>query len=253
MNTDNLNEDLNNFKKLINYKPEEGLIKEAKSRRTYLTEEDPEEETEEGGEQPAAEEGGDFDFGEEGSPEEGEEGLDMGNEEMPNAEEEPEEDEFGTAGQFSAADDLEGGDEEVEEIDVTAIVKGSDEAKEMAQQAVSVGEKNTEFLQSLTDKLSNLESSLTKMDTIASKINKLEQDVKTPEEKLELRSLDSYPFNVNLSDYWEDKATKDKNYRISSGVDVSNGEEKEYVINPEEVDDYNESDIEDSFSSSSSK
>ena len=27
MNTDNLNEDLNNFKKLINYKPEEGLIK----------------------------------------------------------------------------------------------------------------------------------------------------------------------------------------------------------------------------------
>ena len=150
MNTDNLNEDLNNFKKLINYKPEEGLIKEAKSRRTYLTEEDPEEETEEGGEQPAAEEGGDFDFGEEGSPEEGEEGLDMGNEEMPNAEEEPEEDEFGTAGQFSAADDLEGGDEEVEEIDVTAIVKGSDEAKEMAQQAVSVGEKNTEFLQSLT-------------------------------------------------------------------------------------------------------
>ena len=86
------------------------------------------------------------------------------------------------------------------------------------------------------------------MDTIASKINKLEQDVKTPEEKLELRSLDSYPFNVNLSDYWEDKANKDKNYRISSGVDVSNGEEKEYVIDPEEVDDYNESDIEDSFS-----
>ena len=35
MSTDNLNEDLNNFKKLINYKPEEGLVNEAKTRRTY--------------------------------------------------------------------------------------------------------------------------------------------------------------------------------------------------------------------------
>lgn len=249
MNTDNLNEDLNNFKKLINYKPEEGLINEAKSRRTYLTEEDPEEEGMEDTEETSPEEGGDFDFGEEGSPEEGEEGLDMGGEEMPNAEEEPVEDEFGTAGEFSAADELEGGDdEEVEEIDVTAIVQGSDEAKEMAQQAVSVGEKNTEFLQSLTDKLSNLESSISKMDTIASKITKLEQDIQTPEEKLELRSLDSYPFNMKLTDYWEEKAAKDKNYRISTGKDVADGEETEYVINPDEVDNYNESDVENSFS-----
>ncbi len=254
MSTDNLNEDLNNFKKLINYKPEEGLIDEAKVRRTYLTEEDPEEgaegeEVEVTGDE-AEEGGGDFDFGEEGSPEEEEfGGEDFGGEEMPDAEEEPVEDEFGTAGEFSAADDLESGDEEeVEEIDVTAIVQGSDEAKEMAQQAVSVGEKNTEFLQSLTDKLSNLEASLSKMDTIASKINKLEQDVKTPEEKLELRSLDSYPFNMKLTDYWEEKAAKDKNYRISSGKDVSDGEETEYVISPEDVDDYNESDVENSFS-----
>lgn len=251
MSTDNLNEDLNNFKKLINYKPEEGLVNEAKTRRTYLTEEDPEEEGAEGEEvevtgDEAEEGGGDFDFGDEGSPEEEE----TGGEEMPDMEEEePETDEFGTAGEFSAADDLEGGDEEeVEEIDVTAIVQGSDEAKELAQQAVSVGEKNTEFLQSLTDKLSNLEASLTKMDTIASKINKLEQDVKTPEEKLELRSLDSYPFNMKLTDYWEEKAAKDKNYRISSGKDIGDGEETEYVISPEDVDDYNESDVENSFS-----
>jgi hypothetical protein len=247
MEKNNLNEDLERFNNLIGYDPSEGnIVSEAKTRRTYLSEEEPE-----GEEAPAEEEemeGGDFDFGEEGSPEGEEEAPaeEVPAEEAP-AEEAPAEDEFGTADGFTAADELE--DEgDVEEIDVTAIVGKSEEAKDLAQKAVTVGEKNTEFLQSLTDKLSNLESSLSKMDTIATKINKLEQDVKTPEEKLELRSLDSYPFNVNLSDYWEEKANKDKNYRISSGEENSNGEQKEYVIKPEDIDNFNDNDIEKSFS-----
>ena len=53
---------------------------------------------------------------------------------------------------------------------------------------------------------------------------------------------------MKLTDYWEEKAAKDKNYRISSGLDVGDGEETEYVISPEDVDDYNESDVENSFS-----
>jgi hypothetical protein len=241
MEKKNLNEDLERFNNLIGYNPSEGnVVVEAKTRRTYLQEEEPESE-----EAPAEEEeitGADFDFGDEGSPE----GEEAPAEEAP-AEEESTEDEFGTADEFTAADELE--DEgEVEEIDVTAIVGKSEEAKDLAQKAVTVGEKNTEFLQSLTDKLSNLESSLSKMDTIATKINKLEQNVKTPEEKLELRSLDSYPFNVNLSDYWEEKANKDKNYRISSGEENSNGEQKEYVIKPEDIENFNDNDIEKSFS-----
>lgn len=259
MNKDNLNEDLQKFNNLLGYDPSKGNeLTETKRREApgYRNEsmltEDPEDE--EGGEEPADEEGGeeentDFDFGDEGSPEEGgEEGF--GGEE-PAAEEggEEVEDEFGTAGEFTAADDLEGTeDEDVEEIDVTAIVKGSDEAKEMAQQAVTVGQENSSYLQSLTDKLSNLESQLSKMDTIASKIGKLEQDVKTPEEKLELRSLDSYPFNMKLSDYWEEKASTDKNYRISTGENVEDGEKTEYIINPEDLEsDYSEDQIKSSF------
>ncbi len=251
MSNNKLNEDLERFKNLFSYDPNKGnVLTEVKTRKSapgYLTEEDPEDETEE----PTDEEGGEeenteFDFGDEGSPEEGGFG-----EEEPTAEEEPVEDEFGTAGEFTAADDLESAEEdseEVEEIDVTAIVKGSDEAKEMAQQAVTVGQENSSYLQSLTDKLSNLEAQLTKMDTIASKIGKLEQDIKTPEEKLELRSLDSYPFNMKLSDYWEEKASTDKNYRISTGENVEDGEKTEYVINPKDVDDdYSEDQIKNSF------
>lgn len=241
-----LTEDLNRFKSLMGYDPTKGVeLNEAKTRKTYLAEADPEEGEEAGTEEETNDEfdfGGegeegnaDFDFGDEGSPE------DEGDEEM--------EDEFGTASEFSAADDLEvADDEEVEEIDVTAIVQGSDEAKEMAQQAVTVGQENSSYLKSLTDKLSNLESQLSKMDTIASKIGKLEQDIKTPEEKLELRSLDSYPFNMKLSDYWEDKASKDDRYRISSGEEMEDGKQKEFVLNPEEIqNDFSEDDIKKSF------
>jgi hypothetical protein len=250
-----INEDLERFKSLLGYNPEKGnQISEAKIRREapgyrdMMNEAEPEEEEEGFGEEPAAEEGGeentDFDFGDEGSPEEGfgeEPAAEEGGEEV--------EDEFGTAGEFSAADDLEGAaDDEVEEIDVTSIVKGSDEAKEMAQQAVTVGQENSSYLKSLTDKLSNLESQLSKMDTIANKLGKLEQDIKTPEEKLELRSLDSFPFNMKLSDYWSEKSKTDDRYRISTGEEFSNGQEKEYVLTPEELDsDYSEEEIKSSF------
>jgi hypothetical protein len=251
-----LNEDLERFKSLLDYDPKKGneiseskIRREAPGYRDMMNEAEPEDEGgEEENEEPTGEEGGentDFDFGEEGSPEEGEEG---GFGEEP-AGEEGVEDEFGTAGEFSAVDDLENSDdEEVEEIDVTSIVKGSDEAKEMAQQAVTVGQENSSYLKSLTDKLSNLETQLSKMDTIASKIGKLEQDIKTPEEKLELRSLDSFPFNMKLSDYWSEKAKTDDRYRISTGEEVSNGQEKEYVLTPEELDsDYSEEEIKNSF------
>ena len=128
MEKNNLNEDLERFNNLIDYNPLEGnVVSEAKTRKTYLSEEEPE-----GEEAPAEEEeidGADFDFGDEGSPE----GEEEPTEEAP-AEEEPVEDEFGTAEEFTASDELEDeGEGEVEEIDVTAIVGKSEEAKDLAQ------------------------------------------------------------------------------------------------------------------------
>lgn len=246
-----IKEEVNKFLNLINYDVEDGIktINERKVRQPWqyneesLTEApgDEGEETEE----VEGEETEDFDFGDEGSPEETE-----GGEETDEVEGEEETDEFDTASEFSAADDLEGEGEEVEEIDVTAIVNKSDEAKDLAQQAVNVGTENGQFLKSLTDKLSNLENQLSKMDNIASKITKLEKDVKSPEEQLELRSLDSYPFNMKLSDYWQEKS-KDDRYRISTGEEVSDGQTKEYVLTPEELEDsYSEEEIKNTFNPS---
>lgn len=241
-----LNEDLERFKNLLGYDPKRGGSSLTEVRRhkytmneygDYSDYADEDEETEEetgeetGGE--TEEENTDFDFGDAGNPE------DTGTEEPA--------DEFGTADEFSAADELEDEESDVEEIDVTSIVNKSDEAREMAQQAVSVGQENMSYLKALTDKLSNLETQLTKMDSIASKITKLEQDIKTPEEKLELRSLDSYPFNMKLSDYWEEKASSNPHYRVSTGEENVDGQEKEYVITPEMIEDFNDVEIKKTF------
>lgn len=248
MAKNNINEDLKRFNSILGYDPSKGnsINEKVQPWRYSLNEAEPGEEDESTEE--TEEENTDFDFGDAGNPEDTavEDEMEGGDEVEEKEGKEPT-DEFGTADEFSAADELESEDSDVEEIDVTDIIKKSDEATDFAKQALTVGQENGQFLQSLTDKLSNLEAQIMKMDTIASKITKLEQDIKTPEEKLELRSLDSYPFNMKLTDYWEEKAAKDKNYRISGGESFENGEKKEYVITPEMVNDINPTEIKDSF------
>jgi hypothetical protein len=252
-----IKETVNRFNQIMGYSPEEGIITERRERVVY---QDYAEDDEEGGNT-------DFDFGDEGNPEDeggdmpagdaGAEASEEGGEFDFGAEETEEmdfggegseiEDEFGTADEFSAADDVEAMEDDVEEIDVTAIVDKSEEAKEAAELAVSASQENSQYLKSMTDTISNLSNQLTKMDTILNRVTKLERDIKTPEEKLELRSLDSYPFNLKLTDYWEDKAAEDDNYNITGGESTVNGQTKEYTISKEDVDGYNEAEIATSF------
>jgi hypothetical protein len=125
------------------------------------------------------------------------------------------------------------------EVDVTSLVDGAKEAKVAAIKAMKVS-KNTG--EKLMDKLSNLEARLAKMDSVASKIENLEKEMvkrnPTPVEKLEMRSLDSYPYNIKLSDYWADK---------KGAYDVTN-KEKEYVLTSDDIDsDFSYSQIKDTF------
>jgi hypothetical protein len=82
------------------------------------------------------------------------------------------------------------------------------------------------------------------MDTIISKIDQLEKEIEkrnpTPIEKLEMRSMSSFPYNIKLTDYWSDK----------EGYDVSEPENQEYILTQQDVDDdYSESDIRNTFKS----
>jgi len=87
--------------------------------------------------------------------------------------------------------------------------------------------------------LSSLSDQVSGMDQVIGKIENLEKEIEkrnpTPVEKLEMRSMDSFPYSIKLTDYWQDK----------EGYDVN--EEEDYTLTQQEVDDYSETEIEDSF------
>jgi hypothetical protein len=147
-------------------------------------------------------------------------------------------DEFG-------GDELDNGGDDVE-IDVTALVKGSEEAKASADQA-------NQSISALMGKFDELMSKVSSMDSITSKIDNLENELEkrtpTPEEKLEMRSFDSYPYNLKLTDFWANKEGKyavmgNNNEKIAGTPE----EEKEYILRQKDIDDnFNSREIQQSF------
>tara|TARA_R110000868_G_scaffold38311_4_gene134299 strand:+ start:265 stop:540 length:276 start_codon:yes stop_codon:yes gene_type:complete len=79
------------------------------------------------------------------------------------------------------------------------------------------------------------------MDTIVNKLNSLEAKIekyriKTPEEKIQLRTLDSGPYNQKLSDFFEDKQD-----------DFEKSGKDQYILTQDEVENYQPSEIKKSF------
>ncbi len=125
------------------------------------------------------------------------------------------------------------GDEKdkTEELDITDLVKSQK----------NVEKKQEEYFDNLFKHLTDLESRLGEMDNIMTKLNDLEMKVekyrvKTPEEKLELRTLDSGPYNQKLSDFFQDKEEE-----------MEKSGKNEYVLTQSDVEDYSNSDIKKSF------
>jgi hypothetical protein len=268
-----LNESLKRYKELLGYNTKTGgnFLTERNhapyldpEQRTDYADGDEEEETDdtefdfgddaEGGDnKEGGEDNADFDFGDdtEGGDTEDEGGF--GDTEGDT--EETDDDEFGTADEFSAADDIESDDDsDTEEIDVTDIVKRADDAKGSAERAVTAAEEGKNMIKDLMAQFKNFETSLSKIDSVSNEINSIKQDLQSqkPKEKLELRSLDSYPFNVKLTDYWDDVAKK-SNYEVTDGNTPDgqspDGQVKVWKLDPngEDVKDFSSIDIKKSF------
>ena len=125
----------------------------------------------------------------------------------------------------------EGEESSTEELEITDLVK--------SQQ--NIESKQEEYFNNLFSQLSTLEQKLSDMDNVMSKLNDLEAKIeqyrpKTPQEKLELRSLDSGPFNQKLTDFFTDKQT-----------DIEKSGKNEYVLTTDEVEDYTPSEIKTTF------
>ncbi len=118
-----------------------------------------------------------------------------------------------------------------EEIDITELVSSQK----------NIESKQEEYMNSMMSKLDDLETKLSQMDSIFEKINSLEDKIekyrpKTAEEKLHLRSLDSYPYNQKLSDFFLEKQPEME----ETGKNV-------YTLTPEDVEDVDKTSIRKSF------
>ena len=118
-----------------------------------------------------------------------------------------------------------------EELDITDLVNSQK----------NIETKQEEYFQNLFSHLENLESKLSEMDNIVNQLNSLEQKIekyrpRTPQEKLELRSLDSGPYNQKLSDFFVDKEQE-----------LEKSGKNEYVLTTDDVEDYSPLDISKTF------
>jgi hypothetical protein len=129
----------------------------------------------------------------------------------------------------------EGSDGESIEVDVTDIVDKTEETK------TSVDGVSTK-MDDLLSKLSELESQVSGMDKVINKIDDLEKEIErrnpTPVERLEMRSMDSFPYSVKLTDFWKDK----------EGYEAKE-EEQEFTLTQSDVDNFDEKEIRASFNS----
>ena len=121
--------------------------------------------------------------------------------------------------------------EGTEEMDITDLVT--------SQQNIET--KQEEYFNNLFGQLETLQSKLGEMDKLVSKIDSLEAKLekyrpKTPQEKLELRSLDSGPYNQKLSDFFVDKEEE-----------MEKSGKNEYILTQDEVQDYSPNEIKKTF------
>jgi molecular chaperone GrpE (heat shock protein) len=127
------------------------------------------------------------------------------------------------------------GDEDSEELDITDLVSSQ---KNMET-------KQNEYFDNLFAQIDKLEQKLATMDGIFDKLNAIDSKVekyreKTPEEKLELRTYDSYPFNQKLSQFFDDKQ-----------VEMEKSGKNDYVLTTDDVTNINPNEIKDTFYTSS--
>ena len=123
------------------------------------------------------------------------------------------------------------GDEDSEELDITDLVSSQ---KNMET-------KQNEYFDNLFAQIDKLEQKLATMDGIFDKLNAIDSKVekyreKTPEEKLELRTYDSYPFNQKLSQFFDDKQ-----------VEMEKSGKNDYVLTSDDVTNINPNEIKDTF------
>lgn len=128
-----------------------------------------------------------------------------------------------------------------EEIDITDLVNMTKSLKNDVEKTNMTNSDNMSKMDGVFTKLNDLESKLGEMNNIISKIDQLGAKIETmkpitPEERLEMRSLDSYPFSQTPQQFFDVK----QNEMRASG-------KNEYILTKQDVDNYSKNQIAQSF------
>jgi len=145
------------------------------------------------------------------------------------------------AGAMPPTDDVSGEADSTEEIDITDLVNMTKSIKKDMENKQSDNVNVVAKMDDIFTKLDDLESKLADMDSIIDRIDQLGSKVEamkepTPVEKLEMRSLDSYPFNKNPEQFFQEK----RGEMERSGKNT-------YELKPSEVTNYSKDLIKQSF------
>jgi hypothetical protein len=139
-------------------------------------------------------------------------------------------------------------DDTTEEIDITDLVNMTKSIKKQLE--ASQGQQNTgatEKMDAVFSKLGELEGKLGEMDQVLAKIDQLGVQIqdakpKTPVEKLEMRSLDSYPFSKKPDEFFKEKQDE-----------MQKSGKNEYVLTKGDVENYGKYDMMKSFNPEASQ
>jgi len=130
---------------------------------------------------------------------------------------------------------------DTEEIDITDLVNMTKSLKKDIEGTQNDHSTVIGKMDDVFTKLDDLASKLSEMDSLVQKIEQLGTEVKqmkpeTPQERLEMRSLDSYPFNQKPTDFFSQKQEEMR----ASG-------KNEYVLTKDDVNDFTPETLRDTF------
>ena len=133
------------------------------------------------------------------------------------------------------------GGDNTEEVDITDLVNMTKSIKKDLENHTQDNSQTMTKMDDVFTKLSDLEVKLAQMDQVMAKIDQLGAEVQqmkpeTPVEKLEMRSLDSYPFNEKPQEFFSHKQGEMR----ASG-------KNDYVITKQDINDYSKDIIKNSF------
>jgi len=125
------------------------------------------------------------------------------------------------------------------EIDVTEIIKNTEDNNKNIMAAIQ----QMKQMQNQLQRMDNISNNISNLETQIQKVaDEIKERNPTPNEKIEMRSLDSFPYNLKLSDFWGQNPNK------FTGVETKEeGKPEEYVLKQSDIDNFSDSEIKKSF------